>query len=211
MISHHPYRFRPSISVPPSQCGSNKKWFTHFDFKVHSTIESSHGGPALPLRSTGGGHFARDSKAFVRSDLSANPAVDYDPPMSVVLPALATAFAALCVWLAVRTVNRGYKPGKRFGLAIRLAVLVAYPLTFGPACWTCLRTGNGSEALHFFYRPIILVGSLPQEKRDHPGFPAKVILWYANLGVPDGVIIFMGDGEVWAHRMNGSASYNWKL
>jgi hypothetical protein len=53
--------------------------------------------------------------------------------MSIVLSALGVAFAAFCVWLAVRIVNWGERWAKWTALAV--AVTFVYPISFGPVCW----------------------------------------------------------------------------
>lgn len=56
--------------------------------------------------------------------------------MTVLLPSLATAFAAFCVWLTVRIFNHRKKPGVAFwGTAVLVVLLVGYPLSAGPAYW----------------------------------------------------------------------------
>src|SRR5260221_436734 len=52
--------------------------------------------------------------------------------MIIVMPALAVAFAAFCVWLTVRTVNRRERWATWTALGL-LIVLVGYPLSIGPA------------------------------------------------------------------------------
>jgi len=48
------------------------------------------------------------------------------------------------------------KPGVAFWATIALAaVLVGYPLSFGPACWISSRTGVGAEIVTAIYRPLI--------------------------------------------------------
>jgi hypothetical protein len=54
--------------------------------------------------------------------------------MTIVLPTLAVAFAALCVWLTVRIVNRRERWAK-WTLATTVCVPMLYVLSFGPACW----------------------------------------------------------------------------
>ncbi len=50
--------------------------------------------------------------------------------MTIILPAV--AFAAFCVWLAVRIVDRRERWAKRTAIALILWMLVAYPLSMGP-------------------------------------------------------------------------------
>jgi len=58
------------------------------------------------------------------------------PDMTILLPALAIAFAAFCVWLAMRIVNRRERWAKRT-LAVTVGLAVLYVASFGPACWLC--------------------------------------------------------------------------
>ena len=51
--------------------------------------------------------------------------------MSVLLPALGVAFAAFCVWLGVRIINRREWWAKRTAVGLVVA-LVLYPLSIGP-------------------------------------------------------------------------------
>ncbi|MBI3861954.1 MAG: hypothetical protein HY290_08655 [Planctomycetia bacterium] len=54
--------------------------------------------------------------------------------MNILLPALAVAFAAFCVWLTVRIVNR-WERWAKWTLAgvVAISVLIGYPLSIG-AC-----------------------------------------------------------------------------
>ena len=52
--------------------------------------------------------------------------------MAFVLPALAVAFAAFCIWLTVRIVNRREQWAK-WTLAAVVGLPVLYVLSFGPA------------------------------------------------------------------------------
>ncbi len=75
--------------------------------------------------------------------------------MSIVLPTLAVAFAAFCVWLAVRIVNRQERWAKRTVWV--LVVALAYPLSFGPACWIVSRRNiddDGMRKLPWLYTPL---------------------------------------------------------
>ena len=53
--------------------------------------------------------------------------------MTILLPALSFAFAAFCVWLVVRIMNRRERWAKWALAGILLTILVVYPLSFGPA------------------------------------------------------------------------------
>ena len=63
--------------------------------------------------------------------------------------------------------------------AALVAVLVGYPLSFGPACWVCSRYPMAIflwEAADFVYAPILYAWY------DGPKIVTNVIAWYANLG-----------------------------
>lgn len=68
--------------------------------------------------------------------------------MSTLLPALAVAFAAFCVWLTVRIVNR--KERWAIWLAI---VIVAYPLSGAALAW--LAPNWASSVIDVFYWPFV--------------------------------------------------------
>jgi len=54
--------------------------------------------------------------------------------MTILLPALGVAYAAFCVWLGVRVVNRRERWAKRT-LAGLIGLPVLYAASFGPICW----------------------------------------------------------------------------
>lgn len=54
--------------------------------------------------------------------------------MTILLPALSVVFAALCVWLVVRIVNRKQRWAK-WTLAGVVGVPVLYVASFGPIVW----------------------------------------------------------------------------
>jgi hypothetical protein len=71
--------------------------------------------------------------------------------MGLALSIFAVAFAAFCVWLVVRIINRRERWAK--GVAIGL-VVVLYPLSFGPACWISSHAG-ASKSVGFIYQPMM--------------------------------------------------------
>lgn len=73
--------------------------------------------------------------------------------MSIVFPALAVAFAAFCVWLGVRIVNRRERWAKWMA-AVVVALPVLYVLSFGPACWLASRANRGAWKLPEPYWPM---------------------------------------------------------
>lgn len=59
--------------------------------------------------------------------------------MTVLFPTLAVAFAAFCVWLTVRIINRRERWTK-WTLAAVVSLPVLYVASFGPACWWMAKT-----------------------------------------------------------------------
>jgi hypothetical protein len=55
--------------------------------------------------------------------------------MEFFIGTLGVTFVAFCVWLTVRLVNRGWKPGRLSWTVAAIALILSYPLSFGPACW----------------------------------------------------------------------------
>src|SRR5262245_14026922 len=70
------------------------------------------------------------------------------------------------------------KPGVAFwATVVVVAVLVAYPLSFGPACWISSRTPTGRKAVNAIYQPFMRLwwrGAEPA-RRDP-------LVWYARVG-----------------------------
>jgi hypothetical protein len=54
--------------------------------------------------------------------------------MAVASSITGVAYAAFCVWLSVRIVNRRERWAK-WTLAVVVGLLVLYVASFGPACW----------------------------------------------------------------------------
>ncbi len=71
-----------------------------------------------------------DIRSFPRS-----PPRSYDAGMVFTLPALGVSFAAFCIWVIIRIVNRREKSRRMiWGTVLATSVLLTYPLSFGPAC-----------------------------------------------------------------------------
>ena len=73
-------------------------------------------------------------------------------------------------------------PTAGFWIIVALvAVLVGYPLSFGPACWITSRTNVGVSAVPIVYRPITWGLSSEYAWRLD-----QTIRWYADIGAePD--------------------------
>jgi hypothetical protein len=97
--------------------------------------------------------------------------------MTIILPALAVAFAAFCVWLAVRVYNRRERWAK-WTLAAVLGVPLLYVTSFGPACWLSDWETLSESDVCDLYRPI---GVVMLEYQD-TAMPA--LEWYGTIGSP---------------------------
>jgi hypothetical protein len=73
--------------------------------------------------------------------------------MVLVLSIFGIAFAAFCVWLAVRIINRRERWAK-WTLASTLMLPVFYVASFGPACWLVSHTERGHAVFTEAYRPL---------------------------------------------------------
>jgi hypothetical protein len=78
--------------------------------------------------------------------------------MAIALAIVGVAFAAFCVWLTVRIINRRERCAK--WTAVGLALVLAYPLSFGPACWLCEYGLLGQKTAWVAYRPLTWLACL---------------------------------------------------
>jgi hypothetical protein len=99
--------------------------------------------------------------------------------MDVVASITGIAFAAFCVWLTVRIINRRERWAK-WTLAVTLSLPVLYAASFGPACWISSRIGIGSRAVSVVYQPLLRLCM-----RDT--YLADAFWWYASIGTKDGI------------------------
>ena len=79
--------------------------------------------------------------------LCARCALDVSPPFTV---------AAVCIWLAVRIVNRREARAKRLAVALLVTLFIVYPLSSGPAVWIEARMPAPwmFDAVDSLYRPL---------------------------------------------------------
>jgi hypothetical protein len=68
------------------------------------------------------------------------------------------------------------KPGVAFWSTVVLVAVLAYPVSFGPACWIVSWAGSGSRILATAYRPIIWVWDHGPRSLNDP------LHWYTRLG-----------------------------
>ena len=99
--------------------------------------------------------------------------------MTIILPALAAAFAAFCVWLTVRIVNRKERWAKLTALWL-IVVLLTYPLSIGPVMKISRFPGIWVATygpVHTFYLPLRWVCEMSGT--------VEILWWYAGLWVDD--------------------------
>jgi hypothetical protein len=79
--------------------------------------------------------------------------VDHNPTAEMCVVILALAFAASCLWLAVRLYNRRERWAK-WTLASAIGLPVLYVLSFGPACQLADRRSLSEEFVLRLYYPL---------------------------------------------------------
>jgi hypothetical protein len=111
--------------------------------------------------------------------------------MSIVTPALTVVFAAFCVWLGVRIINRRERWAK-WAAAVVVGVPVLYVASFGPSCWWLSKAGQVEEFVSLRYRmahgaywPIGYVA------QNGPERVQNVIRWYATLGLRMETVVYL--------------------
>ena len=110
--------------------------------------------------------------------------------MTIVLPALGVAFAAFCVWLTVRIVNRRERWAK-WTLATIIAVPLLYVLSFGPWCWISSRLSGEPRWIPLAYRPVTSIAAKASLTR-------RTLNWYAQILAPDGWgLVWMPHGDIY--------------
>jgi hypothetical protein len=77
------------------------------------------------------------------------------------------------------------KPGVAFWATVAVVVALAYPLSFGPACWACSKSNDNAiwEKVDLLYRPMIWAW--------YSGPPSinAAIMWFANVGSARGIYL----------------------
>ena len=72
------------------------------------------------------------------------------------------------------------KPGVAFWVTVVVLVfLVAYPFSFGPACWITSRLNRGADLVPNLYRPITWAMSPEGDSAIN-----RLGTWYAKVGAP---------------------------
>jgi hypothetical protein len=88
-------------------------------------------------------------------------------PMTVriVLATLRVGVAAFAIWLTIRIVNRRERWAKRLALGLIFAVVVGYPMSWGPMIFVCHKCGEPDwmVAAMDVYNPLVwFVTSVPR-------------------------------------------------
>jgi len=86
--------------------------------------------------------------------------------------AMVVAFAAFCVWLAVRIFNRRERWAK-WTLAAVLSLPGLYVVSFGPVCWLSDRATLPYGLVDSFYRPLVVLGMYAHCDR--------IVEWYGTI------------------------------
>ncbi len=98
------------------------------------------------------------------------------------------------------------KPGVAFWTSVTAALLLAYPLSFGPACWMTSRLGAGARFIPIVYRPM----TVPLRWWDDAGTLAPVgsaVNWYSQLGAARGWEWYIGADDLSLAEEN--ANWQW--
>jgi hypothetical protein len=116
--------------------------------------------------------------------------------MTFLLPTLSVAFAALCVWLIVRIINRRERWAK-WTLAVVVGLPLLYIASFGPACWwfsTPIKLsfiGIRARRAPEIYSPIGW-----SVRRLGTGNIQSFANWYATAAIPEGEGVACGIREM---------------
>jgi hypothetical protein len=90
--------------------------------------------------------------------------------MAIALAISGVAFAAICMWLTVRIINRKERWAKWMAVAVA-GVPVLYVASIGPAYWLIAAACIKKDSVQWAYRPLLRIR------------PAKhLIIWYVELG-----------------------------
>ena len=114
--------------------------------------------------------------------------------MTILLPTLGVAFAAFCVWLSVRIVNRRERWAK-WTLAAVIGLPVLYVLSFGPACWWFAEKVEVEDG-YTYHQPSVIYWPIGWAYFQSPNKSRikSMIRWYATRR-SDHVLIPDNNGE----------------
>ncbi len=112
--------------------------------------------------------------------------------MSVLIPTLVVAFAAFCVWLTVRIVNRRDRWAK-WTLGAVVGLPVVYVASFGPACWITTQEYGKLQSPRLPMLIYLPLGHLIRSP-DSPPHAIDALVSWATLGVPEDRIVIIPTG-----------------
>ena len=113
--------------------------------------------------------------------------------MAIALAVTGVAFAAFCVWLTVRIVNRRERWAKWLLASLLFGFPLLYVASFGPACWLLGRS-TSRFAVADAYAPLVMLS-----KR------GTVLHWFATLCTDDNALVLMRASL--ENRHNGGHGY----
>jgi len=95
-------------------------------------------------------------------------------------------------------------PSAAFWITVALvAVLLAYPLSFGPACWLTSRTGIGAPLVPTVYCPLIRMFSEPGSTLPNSRI-GQILLSYTQLCAAKNwnwVCTDLSEGWIWTDKI----------
>jgi hypothetical protein len=106
----------------------------------------------------------------------------------------AVTFAALCVWLAVRFINRRERWAK-WALVLAVGLPALYVGSFGPACWVSSHAEMGQTVVTSMYYPLGFLcvhDYRPFVGRRIP-VASDALIWYSR--------VFAADDWGWTHTL----------
>jgi hypothetical protein len=113
--------------------------------------------------------------------------------MEIIVLTFAIAFAAFCIWLTVRIINRRERWAKRTAVAIVVALPALYALSFGPACWLSSQRAQkwSCPSVMRVYWPMGWSFSYLESARQRSGNPIytwthQSLTWWMTIGIPPG-------------------------
>jgi hypothetical protein len=95
------------------------------------------------------------------------------------------------------------KPGIAFWATVVLVIVLAYPLSFGPACWIAGDNETAISAILNVYDPILRAARTMRREKDPGVFEDsrldRCLKWYARLGRDDDAYpeFHSGSGKQW--------------
>src|SRR5580765_999977 len=115
--------------------------------------------------------------------------------MIVLLSTSAVAFAAFCVWLAVRIINRRERWAKWTLAATIIGTPVLYVASFGPACWITSRVAEPHPIFNTVYTPLCTAAGAVG------GSTWDVLTRFGGIGMPPNSMLVLqsvSESSTWA-------------